>query len=304
MAQGTQATGLIGSMGPTGIWEPLVPPYVSNVALLRLGALMAGGSLLAASATLLSLAGQFPHPGQQSLAALVTFLIGLVVLGGIASLDGKNPYLALPLFGVCTLLVIALPLARYIPLVYIKTYELDLESLFPPLWVYSLSIPILTAIIADLALSERARSAPITFLAASLLPATMLLLAGSLVIMKMAASEAFVSLPHWILLALAMCIGGSCIIVLGAVAASRGLVKLGFPMLLGTGFLLEVGSVFFYGGVAPSWLPDLFRFVTRVVDSPSLAVAAGTLPGMLTILLGLAVLNATSSRRAKPIGGI
>ncbi len=270
--------------------EGVVRP--SNAPVLRLAALMAGGSLMAASAVVLSIAGEFPHPGHQAVAALATFLLALMVMGSALGITGRNRTSALFQFGAYTLLVIALPMVRYVPFVYKFVYLNDLESLFPPLWPYSLSIPLLFALLGELLFSRRQRTAPVLLVAASLVPAVVLLFFSSEVIQAMGATLAGIAFPWRVLLALGICIAASVCIVLGTTWTTRGLMWLGLMVLLCTGLSLEVVSTFLYGSLSPKMfdlgLPRL---------SPWIAFGAGTVPGALTLLLSVAVVAAHASRR-------
>ena len=273
-----------------GQWPPAAA-QVSDVTVIRVTALMAGGSLLAASAALLSTARDLPHPWHQTPAALITFVLGLILLSSVIGISARNYRAALIPFGAITSLVIFLPLVRYIPLVYTVAYEQDLESLFPSLWPYSASIPLLIALLGELALSRRQKSAPTFLLVASLVPASMLLFFSAAVIQAMAATIVAVVMPWRTLLAFSVSIGVSALIVLGTAVATRDLAWMGVVVLMGTGLFLEIGSTFFYGVASPKLfdpgLPPI---------SPWLAFTAGTVPGALTLLISIMVVVTTTSR--------
>ena len=247
-------------------------------------ALAAGGTLLAASAAVFSIAAGFPNPGQQATAGAATLLIGLVVLGVALSYLVRNRSLALSIFGVCTLLVMAMPLARYVPSVYASAYQQNFESLFPPLWPYSLSIPLLAMLVGDLALYNRKRTGPALLLVMSIVPTSLLLFFGSEVVNSMTYDSldySIIPLPRKVFMALSICIGGATLGVLGTVAAIRGFMWMGIAVLLATGLFLEIGSIFFYGGIPRYWTGEL------IVDPYSAWVPflAGTLPGALILLM-------------------
>ncbi len=259
-------------------------------------ALAAGGTLLAASAVVFSVAGGFPNPGQQAAAGAATLLIGLVVIGVALSNSVRNRSLTLSPFGVCTLLVIAMPLARYVPSVYTAAYQQNFESLFPPLWPYSLSIPLLVMLVWDLVLYHRKRTGPALLLVMSIIPASMLLFCGSEVVNSRTYDSLYYSvipLPRKVFMALSICIGGAALSVLGAGAAIRGLMWVGVVVLLATGLFLEIGSIFFYGGIPRYWTGEL------IVDPYSAWVPflAGTLPGALILLMIPILLMFAPSRR-------
>lgn len=276
--------------------QPAVDAYVSNAPVLRVAALMAGGSLLAASAAIVSIAGQFPHPGQQAVAALTTFMLALMVMGSALGIPGRNRTQALFQYGLYTLLVIALPMVRYVPFVYTFVYLQDLESLFPPLWPYCGTIPLLFALLGELGFSHRQRTAPVLMVASSLVPAVMLIFFSSEVVQAMGATLENVVFPWRMLLVQGICIAASAFIVLGTVGTTRGLTWLGLTVLVSTGLALEVVSTFLFGNVSPKLfdlgLPNL---------SPWIAIAAGTVPGALALLLSVAVVAAHASGRREAL---
>ncbi len=264
----------------------------SNAPILRVAALMAGGSLLAASAAILSIAGTFPHPGHQAAAALATFLLALIVLGSALGITGRNRTSALFQFGAFTLVVITFPMVRYVPFVFKFVYLNDLESLFPPLWPYSVTIPLLVAILGELLLSPRQRTAPVLLVAASLVPAGMFLFFSSAVIQAMGATVLGIVFPWRVLLAQGICIAASAFIVLGALWTTRGVTWLGLMMLVGTGLSLEIVSTFLFGSASPK----LFDLGVPYL-SPWAAFAAGTVPGALTLLLSIVVVAGQASHQ-------
>lgn len=277
---------------------PLASHAASNSAALRMGAILAGGSLVISSATLLSIAGDFPHPEQQAGAALLTLVLGLIVAGSAFGISEKRRGVALLQFGAYTLVVITLLLIRYVPPLYIFTYLHDIESFSPPLWPYSLSIPLLMAVLGELLFSGRPRTRSVSVPIASLLPAAMVLLFGSEIVGAMAATFEGFALPWRTLLALAVCIGISASIVLGAVAATRGAWLTGALVLVAVGLGLEAGSTFFYGSASPRLfdlgVPDI---------SPWLAIAAGTVPGALTLLLSVVTILQAPNTHIKEANG-
>jgi hypothetical protein len=257
--------------------------HALNVATLRLTAFMAGGSLFVSAIAVLSTARGYPYPGHHALTALLTALLGMLMLVGAVGLAFHNRRPALLLFGSVAVMGIVLPLVRYVPVVYTVAYERDLESFFPALWPYSLSVPLLVATVLELALLRRRRSAPAWLVGASVVIASLVMFFGSIVISRMAASDVFVVLPERTLLALTAAVALSSMVVVGAVAATRGLAWLGVLVLFLTGVTLEIISTYFYGGI-PRNLTDL---VVANPPSPWISFAAGTLSGTLALVLSV-----------------
>ena len=254
-----------------------------NLAGPRLTAFMAGGSLLVSAIAVLSTASGYPRPGHQALAALLTAVLGSLMLVGAMRLTIYQRRSALILFGSIAFVGAVLPLVRFIPIVHTVVYERDLESLVPAMWPYSLSVPLLVAAVLELALMGRRRSAPVWLVGASVVIAGMVLFFGSIVINEMATSDIFVVLPQRTLLALTAAVGLSSLVVAGAVAATRGLAWIGVTVLFLTGIALELVSTYFYEGIPRS-------LTVLAVKNPPPAwasFAAGTLTGAMALVLSV-----------------
>ena len=251
--------------------------------LVRAAAMIAGGSLLASAIAILSVSGQYPNPEHQVIGAAATLILGLVVGAAALGLGATNRYLDLSVFSLLLLLVLALPLLRFIPVVYTSVYEQDLESLFPPFWVYSLSIPLMVMVVTELALSGRKRTFSAALLVAAVVPASLLLFYSS-VIVDIMSSFAFVTLPSRTLFAYGACVGLSSLLIIGAAMATRGLAVLGVLILVTTGLFLQISSIYFYDGISrywtfsKIWLPYSFW----------VPFLAGTVPGAMALVIALA----------------
>ena len=251
--------------------------------LVRAAALIAGGSLIAAAVAIFTISGQYPNPEHQVIGATVTLLLGLVIGAAALGLGATNRYLDLSVFGLLLLFVLALPLLRFVPVVYTTVYEQDLESLFPPFWVFSLSIPLMVMVVAELALSGRKRTFSAALLVAAVVPASLLLFYSS-VIVDIMSSFAFVTLPSRTLYAYGACVGLSSLLIVGAAMVTRRLAVLGILILVTTGLFLQISSIYFYDGISrywtfsKIWLPYSFW----------VPFLAGTVPGAMAILIALA----------------
>ena len=258
--------------------------------LVRAAALIAGGSLLASAIAIFAVSGQYPNPEHQVLGATATLILGIVVGTAALGLGATNRYIDLSVFGLLFLLVLALPLLRFIPFIYTAVYERDLESLFPPFWVFSLSIPLMVMVIAELALSGRKRTFSAALMVVAVVPASLLLFYSS-VIVDIMSSFAFVTLPSRTLYAYSACVGLSSLIIVGAAMATRSMTVLGILILVATGLFLEVTSVYFYDGISrywtfsKIWLPYSFW----------VPFLAGTVPGAMALLIALARVIFTDS---------
>ena len=258
--------------------------------LVRAAALIAGGSLLASAIAIFAVSDQYPNPGHQVMGAAATLLLGLVVGAAALGLGATNRYLDLSVFSLLLLLLLALPLLRFVPFVYTTVYEQNLESLFPAFWVYSLSIPLMVMVTTDLALTGRRRTFSAALLVAAVVPASLLLFYSS-VIVDIMSSFAFVTIPRKTLFAYSACVGLSSLLIVGAAMATRGMAVLGVLILVATGLFLEISSIYFYDGISrywtfsKIWLPYSFW----------VPFLAGTVPGAMALLIALARIIFTGS---------
>ena len=258
--------------------------------LVRAAAMIAGGSLLASAVAIFTVSGQYPNPEHQVLGAAATLVLGLVVGAAGLGLGSTNRYIDLSVFSLLLLLVLALPLLRFVPSVYTTVYERDLESLFPPFWVYSLSIPLMVMVVAELALVGRKRTFSAALMVSAVVPASLLLFYSS-VIVDIMSSFAFVTLPSRTLFAYGACVGLSSLLIVGAAMATRSMAVLGILILVATGLFLEVTSIYFYDGISrywtfsKIWLPYSFW----------VPFLAGTVPGAMALLIALARIIFTDS---------
>ena len=138
----------------------------------------------------------------------------------------------------------------------------------------------------ELAVRRRRRSARAWLVGAAVVVARLVLFFGAIVISKLAASDVFIVLPQRTLLALTATVGLSSMVVVGAVAATRGMACLCAMLLVLTWLELEIGSTYFYGGV-PRYLTYLV--VTRP-PPPWVPFAAGTVSGALALFLSVLAL--------------
>ena len=161
---------------------------------------------------------------------------------------------------------------------------------FPPFWVFSLSIPLMVMVIAELALGGRKRTFSAALMVAAVVPAALLLFYSS-VIVDIMSSFAFVTLPSRTLYAYSACVGLSSLIIVGAAMATRSMTVLGILILVATGLFLEVTSIYFYDGISrywtfsKIWLPYSFW----------VPFLAGTVPGAMALLIALARVIFTDS---------
>ncbi|MBI4200142.1 MAG: hypothetical protein HY535_06695 [Chloroflexi bacterium] len=275
----------LGIQGPR--WKESPAPSLASApttGLLRGGTLLAAGGLLAASAVLFSLAPGLPHPWQLATTAFLTLLLG----AGTAMLGvfwtRVDPAPRVTATAIVTLVVVALPLVRYIPPMFTFAYEQDLESFFPLLWPYSFSLPLLFAILGDQALAARVGAASgLGLVGLALLAASLTLFFGAIIVDNM--TVAFLGTPFQMLLAQTALMGCSALPIAGVVLARAGWVAPGVALLGTGGILVELGATAFYGGIPE----NLTGTINRLPVSLWVPFLAGIVPGALSVALGFAI---------------
>ena len=242
-----------------------------------------GISLLVSSLVLYMNASGYPHPSLQLPAILSTLGVSLLVLWQVVWV----PRTATPLLvscGLALLIGVGFPLVRFIPPIYTATYRADVEGLFPPLWPYSVTIPLVLLLAAELMLPRlgsprhSGRS-----LALALLAAALLLFFASVLVSELATFIRFFAVPSAIFWSFASVVGVTALLVLGAALPRKGMVLLGSLVLLLTGLFMEVVSISFYGGPPGRLQVDH----PGGIFFPVVAFLAGTVPGALAVLAGL-----------------
>ncbi len=262
--------------------RPIAGPAMPAGGLLRVGALLAGGSLLAGSSVLLATAWSMANPPQQLVAALVTAVIGVAVCL-TALLPPERKRARLVLFSAAVFSIVTLALVRYIPPLYTFAYEQDLEALFPPLWPYSIAVPLLIGLIGEMALHGRGETLSLRGpMLLSITAACICFFFSSALAGELAAGP-HLTVPEKSLVSFGACIGISSLIILGWLAARKGFMWASVGLLLSIGLALEIASTYFYEGI-PTSLSHTFHPLPLSVWVPLLG---GTVPGAVCLLAAL-----------------
>ena len=117
--------------------------YLQANSLTRLVAAAVGVSLVAAFGVLLVEAQSQPKPLLQLPAMLVTLGLGALTLYASSYAVAGRRMVALAFWGVSVALLILLPILQFLPIDYDTPTLLDVKALAPPLWQYTLAIPLL-----------------------------------------------------------------------------------------------------------------------------------------------------------------
>ena len=252
--------------------------------LVRLLASVVSISLVAASGVLLVEAQSQPLPLFQVPATLLTVALGAVALyaGSLAVVGRRRT--ALFIWGACLILLILMPLLQVLPIQYDNSALLDLKALAPPLWPYSLAIPLLLFLLLEVSLPARgSNSTSNLFLLLGLLSAVMLLFFSTALIGSVANRSTLILIPHRLFLSVLTPIGLSGLIVVATVLPRKGLVMEGIALLVMTGLGIEWMSTWSYDG--PHFLRESLQI--PYPGFPLLPILAGTVPGILATGAGI-----------------
>jgi hypothetical protein len=252
--------------------------------LIRIVAAAVSVSLVAAAGVLLIEAQSQPRPMLQLPATLLT-----VALGGIAlyasslAVEGRR-LMAFGVWAACLVLLVLMPLLQALPIRYDTPALLDLKALAPPVWPYSLAIPLLLFLLLEVSLPARKTNGTSNlFLLLGLLSAIMILFFGAALIGSVANRSTLVLVPTSIFLSVLIPIGLGGLLVVATVLPRKGFTMLGVALLVATGLGVEWISTWSYGG--PHFLGEAAQI--PYPRFPMLPVLAGTIPGILATGAGL-----------------
>ena len=126
--------------------------YLQTNGLIRLAAAIVGVSLVAATGVLLVEARGLPKPHMQLPAAFVTLGLGALALYASSFAVTGRRAIALVFWGTCIALLVTMPMLQVLPIEYDTPTLLDVQELAPPLWQYSVAIPLLLFLFLETAL--------------------------------------------------------------------------------------------------------------------------------------------------------
>lgn len=257
---------------------------VSANSLVRIVAMAVGVSLVAAAGVLAIEAQTQPKPLHQAPAVLVTLALGaLAVYAGSLAVLGRRG-MAAAAWGVCVVLVVALPFIQLLPVKYETSFLIDLKALAPPLWPYALAIPLLLFLLLETSLpGVGANRTSNLFLGMGLTAAVMFLYFTTALIGDVANSSILIFIPRRLFLTVLTPVGLCALLVLGTVLPRRGLVLPGIVLLIVAGLGIEWMSTWSYDG--PHFLESADRI--PYPGYPQLPILAGTIPGLLAAAAGI-----------------
>lgn len=258
--------------------------YLQANSLTRLVAAAAGVSLVAAFGVLLVEAQSQPKPLLQLPAILVTLGLGALTLYASSYAVTGHRMKALVFWGVGVALLVLLPILQFLPIDYDTPTLLDVKALAPPLWQYTMAIPLLLFLFLETSIpSLRPNKTSNVFLSIGLLSAIAFLFFTTALIGDIANDSILIFIPRRMFLSVATPIGISGLIVLAIVLTRKGLVVPGLALLLITGLGIEWVSTWSYDG------PHFLAGTAQIPFDryPLLPVLAWTIPGMIAAAAGV-----------------
>lgn len=252
--------------------------YLQTNGLIRLAAAVVGVSLVAAAGVLIVEARILPKPLMQLPAVFLTLGAGALALYASSFAVMGRRTIALVFWGTCLVVLLTLPVLQVLPVEYDTPTLLDVKDLAPPLWQYTVAIPLLLFLILETAIpSFRPNRTSNLFLLVGLTSAVAFLFFTTALIGDVVNNSILIFIPDRLFYTVAAPVGISSLIVLGVVLARKGLVAVAIVLLLGTGLGLEWMSTWSYTG--PHFLDEIERI--PFARYPLLPVVAGTIPGAL-----------------------
>ncbi len=277
---------------------------IAAATIVRLFSSAAAGSLVVACFILALRAPTLHRPIPQFFVAGLTLLAALLVLyGGSLALKGRRGRGIVILGGVTGVLIL-LTIIRFVPGIFRAAYLMDIEALFPPLWVYCATIPLLLFLIFELTLQGRGEGdvpadVPIVSLFAPLVASMVVLFIGATIVGMMATAQ--LSVPIVIFNGFLTTLVLVALTGLGAILPRKGMQMEGMALLVVVGLLVESLSILFYADI-PKFIPHFIPPIDpwRVFDGllPVLPMLGGTLPGAVITLSGLGLLWSTLAQQS------
>lgn len=252
--------------------------YLQTNGLIRLAAAIVGVSLVAATGVLIVEARSLPKPLMQLPAVFVTLGLGaLAIYASSFAVMGRRT-IALAFWGACLALLVTLPMLQVLPIEYDTPTLLDIQELAPPLWQYTVAIPLLLFLFLETAIPRFGPNGTSNlFLLVGLTSAVAFLFFATALIGDVVNFSILIFIPDRLFFTVAAPIGISSVIVLAVVLARKGFPSVGIAALLAIGLGLEWMSTWSYTG--PHFLDEVERI--PFARFPLLPVLAGTIPGAL-----------------------
>ena len=268
--------------------------------IIRLLSFLTCASLFAASLVLIMTAPTLDRPFPQFAIAALTFVLTLSTFyGANVSLHQKKSR-GIFVLTATVIILILLPTIRFVPGIFRAAYLMDLEALFPPMWIYCAAIPLLFFTLLELTMKGRnATATPLMALVFPVLAATSIIFTGSTLIGIL--TVGLFENPFLIFIGFLAPVALAAFIAFGAVIARKGMLIEGGLLLVVVGLLIEWISIMFYMTI-PDFIAEnvasIWQFTIFDNLLPILPILGGTIPGAFTALSGLLLLKHFRDRKS------
>ena len=259
---------------------------IPTIGLVKLIVLVASLSLFGAALSILLDFDTHPQPIFLTPSVTITAVCSLLVYyAGNEYAKGNYPLASL-VWTVCLVLTSTLPFLQLLPIEYDNEVLLYIKYLSPPIWLYSVSFPILLFLILEIKIKDASEMPLSVFpIGLGLLSSMILMFFSSSLIANIGNDSELIMLPMTLFLSSAIPILITCLIVFITVLTKKGFMLSGATSLIIIGLGVEYFSTWLYDGPyfieSSSYVP--------YPGFPMLAVLAGTIPGILLVLTGIAV---------------
>ena len=259
---------------------------IQTIGFVRLLVLGASLSLFGAALSILLDADTHPKPSFLYPSISITVTCSFLVYYAGNAYAKRNYPLASLIWTVCLVLTTALPFLQLLPIEYDNEVLLHIKYLSPPIWLYSVSFPILLFLILEIRIKDSTQIPLSVFpIGLSVLSSIILMFFSSALIASIGNDSELIMLPMTLFLSSAIPILITCLIVSITVLTKKGYILVGTTSLILIGLAVEYFSTLLYGGPyfieSSSYIP--------YPGFPILPVLAGTIPGIVLVLAGIAI---------------
>ncbi len=267
---------------------------LSSGGLIRLLSSLISISLVAASIIVVIESREYNQPLLQMPAAIITLLLAPLALYASSHALTGHRFLASTYWSICVILLVSMPFLEVLPVRYETETLLILKTIAPPIWPYSIAIPLLVFLIFEISIPMKKPNVTSSyFVLISLIAPAMLLFFSNALLSEITNNSSLILDFQLLALAFTIPIGLSALMAIASVLSRRHMAAFGIMLLLLTGLSIEWISTWSYDGphflssAARMWFPGF----------PLLPVLAGTIPG---ILASLAAMLAARETYLKP----
>ena len=257
---------------------------LSSGGLIRLLSSLISISLVAASIIVIIESRGYNQPLLQMPAAIITFLLAPLTLYASSHAMTGHRLLASIYWSICVIFLVSMPFLQVLPVRYETETLLILKAIAPPLWPYSIAIPLLVFLIFEISIPMKKPNVTSSyFVLTSLIAPAMLLFFSNALLGEITNNSPLILDFQLLALTFTVPIGLSALMAIASVLSRKHMAAFGIILLLLTGLSIEWISTWSYDG--PHFLPSAARM--WFPGFPLLPILAGTIPGILACLAAM-----------------